>query len=65
MQYADQALCFPAHWPGSENIVTVMEHLCGKLHVIRPHNGSNKRLQPSLVTAEEGLVVALVLVVLL
>ena len=43
----------------------VMANLCGKLHVIRPHNGSNERLQPSFVTAEEGLVVALVLVVLL
>ena len=43
----------------------VMANLSGKLQVIRPHNGSNKRFQSGLITAEEGLVVALILIVLL
>ena len=48
-----------------DGIGRVMANLCGELYVIGPHNGSNKRLQPSPVTAEESLVVALVFIVLL
>ena len=39
--------------------------LCGQLQIIGPNNGPNEGLQACLLTAEEGLVVALILTVLL
>lgn len=65
---ASVAACQPGSWQSRKLARVrdaVMAHLSGKLHVIRPHNGSNERFQSSLVTAEEGLVVALILIVLL
>lgn len=67
---ASAAACQPGSWRSRQlarvgGTDAVMANLSGKLHVVRPHNGSNERFQSGLVTAEEGLVVALILIVLL
>ena len=45
--------------------ISAAVYLCGKLQVIRPHNGSHKGLQACLFAAEQRLIVALILAVLL